>query len=141
MIEDGLRTYITAQSTITAYIGTDVKRISSMVAPQDYVFPFLVVTRNSTDPVHSMSGDTGQVTAELSIDIYALTSKKVFQIADAIRLKMDGYRGLMGTDFVGHCFMRGWAPQWIAPSAGDEFGVYSGSMDFTILYEQTAASF
>lgn len=139
MIEDGFRTYVAAQTGILAYVGSDRKRIAALQAPMNYPRPFLVFTRTGTTPVHSMAGDTGITEVGISIDIVADTSKQLTLLADAVRLNLDGYSGLMGSDYVQFCLLSGYSADYVQIDGSDE-GLYTGAMEYRMMYEHTAAT-
>jgi hypothetical protein len=95
MIEDGLETYLKAQPTVSAIVGTRVYPIRKPKV-KSKLNPYIVYRREDTDRVFSLTGFSGLTEATIQIGCWADTYGAAKRLADAVRLVVDGYAGLMG---------------------------------------------
>lgn len=93
LFEDGLYTFLSAQSNITAIVAD---RIYPVTLPQDPVLPAIVFTNMGTYPVAMLSSRPVLDRSKVQFDCYAPALRDAKLIADAIRASLEGYVGAMG---------------------------------------------
>lgn len=93
-IEDGLYSYLKAQSTINSIVGD---RIYPSILPQDPVLPAITFHVVSSEPVSRQDGKPVLEKARIQIDAYASQVRNAKLLAKAIRDSLEAYVGLMGT--------------------------------------------
>lgn len=62
------------------------------VAPKGVEAPFVIYTRVSTPRLRDFNGPTGNAMPTFRVDAYALDFDEARALANAIRIKLDGYR-------------------------------------------------
>lgn len=102
MIEDGLYTYLMAQTAITNLIGT---RLYPDKLPQDPSLPALVYNNVGGSPVNQYNGPAALESTRFQIDAFAQTSRDARLLIDAVRVALESYRGSMGSHRVDAIFV------------------------------------
>ena len=80
-----------ADATVDSVMGD---RVYFTDSPQPVTMPFAVLTRIDAPRVHSMTGPSGLAAARIQVDCYAKTASTARAAAAAIRVSLDGFRGL-----------------------------------------------
>lgn len=93
-VHGDLRTFLLADSTITALVG---QRVHVDSLPQGSLLPALTFLRVSVEHDHDLGGETGLATARFQIDCWASDKEAALALAERVRLRLDGYRGAMGS--------------------------------------------
>ena len=93
LIEQGLMTYILAQSAITALVG---QRVYFVQAPQDVTKPYIVVTKISGVREHSHDGSNHLARPRFQLSAFSTTYANAKSIASALQTALQGYKGTMG---------------------------------------------
>ena len=93
IIEQGLMTYLLAQTGITSYVGEQIYYVK---ADQDATAPYIVVTKVSGVREHSHDGGSHLAHPRFQISVFALKYGTAKTIATAIQTALQGYTGLMG---------------------------------------------
>lgn len=95
--EESLYNKLKTTASITALCST---RIYPLITPQGAIFPHVVYQRVSSNKYHSIGGDTGEISHNYQIDIYAETYSGVKALAEKIRLTLQNFNGLLYTNGV-----------------------------------------
>lgn len=97
MLEQGLYEYAAAQTDIAAIIGQpDKLRLEKLVVPQHSRFPCSVMQRTGTTRDQIACGTSRLLQATVQIDHYAKTWKGAAELAEAFRLALTDFAGMMG---------------------------------------------
>lgn len=72
-------------------------RIFPILRPQDSALPALVVSRQSGDHAHKITGSAGHASPVFHLDCYAASYQAADELAEAVRHAMQGFGGDMGT--------------------------------------------
>ena len=91
-IEAGLWAYLQTKSSITSLVGT---RVYSQFMPQLPTFPLIIYTKVAEERVSSHQGSSGLSRATIQIDCWADTDDESRNLAEQVRLVLDGYQGAM----------------------------------------------
>jgi hypothetical protein len=94
-IRPALRTFLLEDATIAAAVGGS--RVFPTVMPQGVVASSLVYNVISEITDHHTQGASGLVMARMQLDAYATTPDDADTLARAVKERIDGYAGLMGS--------------------------------------------
>ncbi len=130
MAED-LRTFLLQDSTLGGLIGT---KIYPIVLPQDPIFPAITYQWISGDRLYSLSGPSGLSGPRIQFDCWAKTYAASEGLFEALRKRLDGYRGQMGSA-PGHTVQGVFFANEVDLYEA-EIDVYRRSVDFMIHYEE-----
>lgn len=93
LIEQALATHLANDSGISAIVGT---RIYAGLRPQKSPLPSIVYSRVSGVRIESLQGSSGLARPRFQIDCCGKSYPAVKNLAEAIRLSLEGFRGTMG---------------------------------------------
>ena len=103
-MESALRTYIIADTTVGGLIaiGTspEIHRMYPGKMPQTPTMPLLVYQRVSGPREHDMDGAAGIANPRIQIDAWASTYTGAKALSTAVRKRIDGYSGDVGSPAV-----------------------------------------
>lgn len=102
-VEIGLKTYVLNSTPVAAIIGD---RMAADFQSQPTVRPYVVYTRIANDPQHHLGGFSGLAFTRFQLDLFADTPLALFSLREALRNRLDGFRGTVtvGIDsIVFHC--------------------------------------
>lgn len=97
-IESDLRTYLIADTTVAALVAT---RMYPQFLPQSVTYPaisYSVVSRVSS---RDLSGPSGRVRVRISVNCWAETYAEAKSLSEAVRQRLDGFKGNMGSSEAG----------------------------------------
>lgn len=99
-IETGLRTHLINDTDVAALVANSdsptTYRIYPLRLPQGYTLPAISYQRISADRTHTLSGPIGRVWPRFQVDCWAESYSTVRDLADKVRLALDGHKGSMG---------------------------------------------
>lgn len=95
VIEEALVTYLAAQSSLTALIGTTPMRYHAVRLPQNPTLPAITYQLISTPRVMSHSGYSNLAMPRLQMTIFALSYATRNAVSEALRPLLLGFRGTM----------------------------------------------
>lgn len=93
-IRGPLRGFLLGDATIAQIVAT---RVYPLVLQQGVRDPSLVYNRVSVIGDHHMQGASGLVTVRMQIDAWADTADQAYELAAAVKYRLDGYRGPMAS--------------------------------------------
>ena len=94
MIGTSLRTFLLADPTVSALVGGE--RIHPVLLPQGASEASVSYRRISGRGVHGTEGRLNLNGPRVQIDAYSRSADEASELADAIRDRIDGYRGTVG---------------------------------------------
>ena len=103
-LEAELRTYTLAGAAVAALVST---RMHSRKLPQTPVLPAIVYQRIDTRREHDHDGPDGLPRPRMQITSWATTPAGAYELAAAVRQRLDGYAGTWGTLAVSSCLCVG----------------------------------
>lgn len=86
--EQVCRSAMVADAAVAALVGT---RVYPVIAPATADIPFITWRRSGVQRQHTLAGPMGMPTVLLTVDIFAGTYEAVRDLADKVRLVLDGY--------------------------------------------------
>lgn len=146
LIRADLRTYLAAQTSITDLVGGAARpRIYFVRIPQtnppSSVYPCVTYRRATGGHVHSLDGSMGFASPLFEIDVWGEDSVVVEQIGEAIRLKLQGYRGTWGSSDIRKVTLDDEQDFYFPSEVADDVGVYRIQYKYTIGHGEAIPSF
>ncbi len=97
-IRPALREFILADASISALVTTGgISRVYPIKIPQGIKLASIVYTRISGRGDYHMGGPSGLAMPRYQLDAWAPTGDAATTLANLIKDRIDGYRGIMGT--------------------------------------------
>lgn len=132
--EQGLATVLVSDPAVAALIGT---RVYPVIAPAAADLPFVTWRRSGVLRQHTLSGPMGMPTVTLTVDLYATTYEAVRELADRVRLALDGYGGTPADSIsVNNVSLENESDGFIQLAGGDIPPVYSVTMTFSVMWSE-----
>jgi len=103
-LEAELRTYTLAGVAVAALAGT---RMHARMLPQSPTLPAIVYARVDTRRLHDMDGPDALPRARMQLTSWATTPAGAYDLAAAVRQRLDGYKGTWGTLAISSCLCVG----------------------------------
>jgi hypothetical protein len=129
-----LAAVLTSDTGVAAMVGA---RVYPVIAPADAAIPFVTWRRAAVQREHSLSGPTGLPKVLLSVDAFAETYEAVRELADRIRLSLDGYGGVASNSvLVNHVSLENETDGFIQLAGGEMPPVYSVTLTFSVLWSE-----
>jgi len=138
------RDYLVADTTIQGFVGADPgAKVYPFVAPPNASLPYIIYQRISAQRGHNYSSANGITTQRYQVDVYAADALTVESMADAIRERCDGFRGLMGTPNldVRHMRLDDEDDRLALPNTGSEVVTHRIRQDIFITYAESVPTF
>lgn len=99
-----LRTYVLADAAVTALAGV---RMYPRKLPQGPTLPAIAYQRIDTRRLHDMAGADGLPRARVQLSMWATSAAAAEELAAAVLVRLDGYKGAWGSVTVGSCLCVG----------------------------------
>lgn len=132
-IEVAIRHRLVTSPAVSALLGD---RIEPSFSSEQTRLPRAVYTRLISDHQHHMGGASGLVFVRVQIDIFADTFSEMEQIGEAVRNRLDGFRGniTVGADTVWlqQVHLEDARDQAVDPTDGSDRGIFRRLLDFRI---------
>jgi hypothetical protein len=103
-VDAELRAYTLGGAAVTALVG---QRMHARMLPQTPTLPAIVYQRIDTRRLHDMNGPDGLPRARVQVTSCAATVAAAWDVANAVRARLDGYQGAWGTVTVQSCLCVG----------------------------------
>lgn len=130
-VTEGIRTLLTAESTITALTG---QRIYVDDAGQDTAFPYVVIREASFNARETLEGVSGLAEAQVEITCHADRSVVASDVRDAIYSYLDNYTGAAGTRTIAAMHPLTRRNTRIPPRDSSQNSVHIYSQPFTVFF-------
>ena len=129
-----IRDYLDADVTVNAQAAT----VRIGWAAQSDSRPFIVIDPQSESRPARNSANTGtKFEASVDIHCHATNFEDVHDIKEAIRKRLDHYRGTMGDVFISHCFLRSVDYEQPSPRQAQEQGMFIARLSFSVCCTET----
>ncbi len=122
-----LAQFLIRDAGVSAIIGV---RCYPAPLPQSPVYPALSYGQIDAVRVRAVEGPAGKVRRRVQIDSWAKTNPERWELADAVRTALDGFRGMMGSTEIGSVDMQN-ETAFFEEQAGT-VGIYRVAQDFII---------
>lgn len=131
--EAAVRNRLVTTPAVTALIGT---RVYPVIAPAEAALPFATWRRTSVQRQQSLSGPVGSPMVMLTVDLYAVTYEAVRDLAEAVRVTLDGWGGTFQNTVVANVSLENESDGFVQLTGGDVPPVYTVQMTFGILWQE-----
>jgi hypothetical protein len=132
--EQGLATVLVSDPAVASLVG---QRVYPVIAPAAAALPFVTWRRSGVQRQQTLSGPMGMPTVTLTIEAYAETYEAVRDLADRIRLALDGYGGTPADSaVVKNVSLDNESDGFIQLTGGDLPFVYSVTMTFSVMWSE-----
>lgn len=142
-IETDLRTYLAAQASFTATLGTSSKYTTHLfcaVIPQDAALPACTISNVTANHEHTLLAGAGFCWARIQLNFFANgatgygTTKTM---AEAARALLQGYKGAMGSSTVGSVVLKNEVDLYESPQDGKGVGTFHLAVDYLVRYSES----
>ena len=122
-----------ASAAVSALLGD---RIEPSLSSEQTTLPRAVYTVFSEDHQMHLQGASGYVFLRMQIDVFAATPESLHACREAIRCRLDGFRGLItvGDDsrFFGSITLQGGRDEPVDPTNNSDQPIFSRPLDFLL---------
>lgn len=136
MIEAAIVTYLLADAQIAALAG---ERVDHDATPQGEADPRITVMRVDTQRSDVLEGPTGLAHARVQIDCWAGTKVAAKQLADRVRIRLNGFAGNMAGVTVRGCTLENERDSYEKPATAREMPEFGIAMDFMVSHLEAIA--
>lgn len=127
----GLVSLLTGESTISSIVGS---RVYVSKAPQSAALPYIIITQMSSNENPMIDGTGPLRFVEFDIDCKADRALESDTLGKAVRVFLDDYTGMAGSESIGAVIMNDETTDYEPPSDGSDTGIYTTTLDVTIQY-------
>lgn len=143
ILETGLYAYITGSSVITGLVSD---RVFPNAIPPGDAFPCITFNRIGSEQPHHLTAAAVVQSARIQIDCWGKDPdgdgyEDCANIAEALRNRLDGYRGAMGSVTVKTCHLHDQRDDYEAPADGSGVGIDRISQEYLMWYSVSLPSF
>jgi len=129
LIEEGLMTYLLAQTGVTGYVG---ERIHFVHAPQNVTTPYIIIIKISAVREHSHDGSSELAHPRFQLSVFAGTYSGVKTVTAALQTVLQAYSGTMGSVSVDVVLYDNETDMY-----EQETGLYHTALDYIIWHEES----
>lgn len=137
-IKSSLITYLKTKSGLTDLVGT---RIRFAFAEQTDKPPYIVINNIDNVHKHHMTAASGQVVGRFQVDCYGSTPLSAMNVAEQVRLSLDGKQGTVGADYLELCHLDSERDDTTPPVPGADTGIYAVQQDYLIGWSVSVPTF
>lgn len=131
-MKSGLVSLLTGESTVSAICSS---RVYVNRAPQNAVFPHVIITQMSSEENGTLDGASGQLRfLDFDIDCKAKSSVQAESLANAVRVFIDDYSGTAGSYTIGAVLLNDESDDYEPPQDGSDVGVFVVTLDLTVQF-------
>lgn len=127
-----LRAALIASPTVSAVVGSRIFPIVSYSEP----LPLIIWKRVGITREHSLSGPIGTPTVSVEMQLIAETYEQVRELADKVRLVLDGYGGTLNNTEVKHVYLEQEADDFVQLAGGELPPAYQVTQTYSILWQE-----
>lgn len=129
-----LRSALVGNTSVTAMVGT---RIYPLLAPKTAALPFITWRRSGISREHTLAGPMGVPNVSVEMQSFAATYEDVREVADRVRLVLDGYGGTVNNVEVKHVSLEQESDDFVQLAGGDLPPAYQVTQTFNVLWQET----
>lgn len=132
-IEVALYSHLMGSAAVVALIGN---RFQPAIASEQSARPYVLYTRLGADHQYHMASASGLLFAFLQLDVFADTYANLEQVCEALRNRLDGYRGIVtaGADslWLQQVRLDNERDDFVSPTDGSDRGTFHRSVDLRV---------
>lgn len=129
-----LRTALVGNAAVTALIGS---RIYPVMAPATASLPLVTWRRAGISRSHTLAAPMGVPQVTVEYQIYAATYETARDIADAMRLVLDGYGGTVDNTTIRQTSLENEVDEFVQLQGSDLPAVYQISQNYDVWWQET----
>lgn len=129
-----IRNRLVTDAGVSALVGS---KVYPVLAPAEASLPFVTWRRIAVQRSQSLSGPSGTPFVTLSVDVFAVTYEAARELADAIRIALDGWGGTFQNTVVANVSLDNESDGFAQLAGGDVPPVYTVQMTFGILWQES----
>lgn len=129
-----LRTALVSSTSVTSMVGT---RVYPLLAPKTAALPFITWRRAGVNREHTLAGPMGMPSVTVEMQSFANTYEDAREVADRVRLVLDGYRGTVNNTEVKSVSLENELDDFVQLAGGDLPPVYQVTQTFNVLWQET----
>ena len=129
-----LRSALVGNTSVTSMVGT---RIYPLLAPKTAALPFIIWRRSGISREHTLAGPMGVPNVSVEMQSFAATYEDVREVADRVRLVLDGYGGTVNNVEVKHVSLEQESDDFVQLAGGDLPPAYQVTQTFNVLWQET----
>jgi len=112
-------------------------RIFPLLAPQSAALPFITYRRSGIRRQQTLGGPMGVPQVSVDFDVYAATYEGARDLADKVRLSLDGYGGTFDNAEVKQVSLENEQDDFVQLAGADMPPVYSVKLSFDCWWQET----
>ena len=132
--ETVLRSALVSSTSVTTMVG---QRIYPLLAPKTAALPFITWRRSGIERQHTLAGPMGVPNVSVEIQSYAATYEDARELADRVRLVLDGYGGTVNNVEVKHVSLEQESDDFVQLAGGELPPVYQVTQTFNVLWKES----
>lgn len=129
-----LRSALTASTAVTTLIGA---RIYPVLAPASAALPLVTWRRSGIQREQTLGGPMGMPRVTVEYSIYGTTYENAREIADAMRVVLDGYGGTDGTTTVKQTSLENESDDFVTLAGADLPPVYQITQTYDVWWQES----
>lgn len=128
-----LRSALTASTAVTTLIGS---RIYPVLAPSSAALPLVTWRRTGIQREQTLGRPAGMPRVTIEYSIYGTTYENAREIADAMRVVLDGYGGADGTTQVNQTSLEDESDDFVTLAGADLPPVYQITQRYDVWWQE-----
>ena len=132
--ESVLRSALIADAAVSSMAGS---RVYPLLAPKTASLPFITWRRAGISREHTLAGPMGMPNVSVEVQSFATTYEDVRELADRVRLVLDGYGGTVNNVEVKNVSLENEADDFVQLAGGDLPPVYQVTQTFNVLWQES----
>ena len=132
--EAALRSVLIRAPAVAILLGT---RVYPILAPASAALPFVVTRRSGINREHTLAGPMGMPNVSVEMQSFAATYEDVRQLADRVRVVLDGYGGTVNNVVVKNVSLENESDDFVQLAGGDLPPVYQVTQTFNVLWQES----
>lgn len=132
--ESVLRSALIGNAAVSSMVGS---RVYPLLAPKTASLPFITWRRAGISREHTLAGPMGMPNVSVEVQSFATTYEDVRELADRVRLVLDGYGGTVNNVEVKNVSLENEADDFVQLAGGDLPPVYQVTQTFNVLWQES----
>lgn len=129
-----LRAALVSSTSVTTLVGT---RIFPVLAPASASLPFVTWRRTAIDREQTLTAPMGVPRVSVDFSIYAVTYEQARDVADAMRVRLDGYGGTSDNTEVKQTSLENESDDFVTLAGADMPPVYQVTQSYDVWWQET----
>src|SRR5262245_3914279 len=125
------------RSDLRNYLTTVCSRVYPVVLPQGVALPAITYSRVTGGHDHNLKSATGSAIPTFELNCLALSYQQADELAEAVRQKMQGFSGTLGTSEVRSTILDDEADSFESLQDDSDDGVFIITLRYRIRYDES----